>query len=151
LSASAREDKLWTPPDETHSDDALLLSQWASGEYWERQKVATRHRPPRPEGVEKKIRTLVDTDYGANLLAWETVRDAILDLPDPERHPNKVQTHRFQPGARLCRHTGGPPHRPTDGKSPYPTSISLCMEKQLLPQKYFYIILCFEISYQMYP
>ena len=51
----ADEDKLWT-----HSADALLLSQWASGEYWVLHKLATRHRPPRPAGVEKKIRTLVD-------------------------------------------------------------------------------------------
>lgn len=109
----ADEDKLWTPPDETHSADALLLSQWASGEYWERHKVATRHRPPRPEGVEKKIRTLIDADYGANLLAWKTVRDAISDLPDPERHPNKVQAHRFQPGARAyVGHTGSPLDEP---------------------------------------
>ena len=109
----ADEDKLWTPPAETHSADALLLSQWASGEYWERHKVATRHRPPRPEGVEKKIRTLVDADYGANLLAWKTVRDAISDLPDPERHPNKVQAHRFQSGARAyVGHTGSPLDEP---------------------------------------
>ena len=85
----ADEDKVWVPPAETHSSDALLLSQWASGEYWERHKVATRHRPPQPEGIEKKIRTLVDADYGANLLAWKTVRDAICDLPDPERPPTR--------------------------------------------------------------
>lgn len=109
----ADEDKLWTPPAETHSGDALLLSQWASGEYWERHKVATRHRPPRPEGVEKKIRKLIDTDYGTNLLAWKTVRDEISDLPDPERHPNKVQAHRFQPGARAyVGHTGSPLDEP---------------------------------------
>jgi len=28
----ADEDKPWTPPDETHSADALLLSQWAPGD-----------------------------------------------------------------------------------------------------------------------
>jgi DNA (cytosine-5)-methyltransferase 1 len=109
----ADQDTLWTPPAETHSSDALLLSQWASSEYWERHKVATRHRPPRPEGVDKKIRTLIDTDYGANVVAWKTVRDAICDLPDPERQPNKVQAHRFQPGARTyAGHTGSPMDEP---------------------------------------
>ena len=109
----ADQDTLWTPPAETHSSDALLLSQWASSEYWERHKVATRHRPPRPEGVDKKIRTLIDTDYGANVVAWKTVRDAICDLPDPEGHPNKVQAHRFQPGARAyVGHTGSPLDEP---------------------------------------
>ena len=109
----ADQDKVWMPPAETHSSDALLLSQWASGEYWERHKVAARQRPPRPEGIDNKIRKLIDTDYGANLLAWRTVRDAICDLPDPERFPNKVQAHRFQPGARAYPgHTGSPLDEP---------------------------------------
>ena len=51
VGSRADEDKLWTPPAETHSADTLLLSQWASGKYWERHKVATRHRP---EDVEIK-------------------------------------------------------------------------------------------------
>lgn len=49
----ADEDKLWTPPTETHSADASL-SQWASEEYWERHKVAARNRPPRPEGATRR-------------------------------------------------------------------------------------------------
>jgi DNA (cytosine-5)-methyltransferase 1 len=109
----ADQDKVWIPPAETHSSDALLLSQWASGEYWERHKVAARQRPPRPDGIDTKIRKLIDADYGANLLAWRTVRDAICDLPDPERFPNKVQAHRFQPGARAyAGHTGSPLDEP---------------------------------------
>ena len=47
------------------------------------------------------------------MLAWETVRDAISDLPDPERYPNAVQAHRFQPGARsYAGHTGSPLDEP---------------------------------------
>lgn len=109
----ADQGKIWQPPAETHSSDALLLSQWGSSEYWERHKVATRQRPPKPAGVEKKISALIDTDYGSNLLAWRTVRDAIADLPDPERFPGKVQAHRFQPGARIYPgHTGSPLDEP---------------------------------------
>lgn len=108
----ADDDKLWTPPAETHSADALLLSQWASGGILGAAQGG--HAPPaaRPEGVKRKLRTLVDADYGANLLAWKTVREAICDLPDPERHPHKVQAHRFQPGALLCR-----PHRQSAGRA----------------------------------
>ncbi|SDH48926.1 MULTISPECIES: DNA cytosine methyltransferase [unclassified Duganella] len=107
------EGKVWEPPAETHSSDALLLSQWGSSEYWERHKVATRQRPSKPAGAEKKISALIDTDYGSNLLAWRTVRDAIADLPDPERFPGKVQAHRFQPGARIYPgHTGSPLDEP---------------------------------------
>lgn len=109
----ADQGKIWQPPAETHSSDALLLSQWGSSEYWERHKVATRQRPPKPAGVEKKISALIDTDYGSNLLAWRTVRDAMADLPDPERFPGKVQAHRFQPGARIYPgHTGSPLDEP---------------------------------------
>lgn len=109
----ADEGKVWEPPAETHSSDALLLSQWGSSEYWEQHKVAARQRPPKPAGIEKKIRALIDTDYGSNLLAWRTVRDATSDLPDPERFPGKVQAHRFQPGARIYPgHTGSPLDEP---------------------------------------
>lgn len=109
----ADEGKVWEAPAETHSADALLLSQWGSNEYWDRHKVAARHRPSKPAGIEKKISTLIDMDYGGNLLAWRTVRDAISDLPDPERFPGKVQAHRFQPGARTYPgHTGSPLDEP---------------------------------------
>lgn len=109
------QDKIWEFPAETHSNDALLLSQWANGEYWERHRVATKHRPAKPEGMDKKIRAILESDASANVLAWQTVRDAIADLPDPERHPNKelVQAHRFQPGARsYAGHTGSPLDEP---------------------------------------
>jgi len=109
----ADQDVSWQFPAETHSSDALLLSQWASGSYWERHRVATRNRPPKPEGIEKKIKAIVDADDDANILAWHTVRDAICDLPDPERYPGKVQAHRFQPGARsYVGHTGSPLDEP---------------------------------------
>ncbi|GJJ05319.1 cytosine-specific methyltransferase [Duganella rhizosphaerae] len=110
------ENKVWTFPAETHSSDALLLSQWAKGgDYWKRHKVALKDRPERPEGVDKKIRILLDSDPDANVLPWETVRDAISDLPDPERYPNNrdFQAHRFQPGARTyVGHTGSPLDEP---------------------------------------
>ena len=102
-------------PEPTHSHDALLLSQWGSGEYWERHRVAKRARPPRPEGVEKKLATLMARDSASILLPWETVRDAISDLPDPEKRPDVelVQAHRFQPGARSYPgHTGSPLDEP---------------------------------------
>lgn len=109
----ADQDKLWQAPDETHSNDALLLSQWGSGDYWDRHQVAARHRPAKPDGIENKIRKLIDSDFGSNVLAWRTVRDAICDLPDPERFPGKVQAHRFQPGARTyVGHTGSPMDEP---------------------------------------
>ncbi|WP_317201596.1 DNA cytosine methyltransferase [Janthinobacterium sp.] len=105
----------WVFPAETHSHDALLLSQWGNGEYWERHRVAAKHRPAKPEGLERKLAALADADFAAMALPWETVRDAISDLPDPEKHPGReqVQAHRFQPGARsYAGHTGSPLDEP---------------------------------------
>lgn len=102
-------------PEPTHSQEALLLSQWSSGEYWERHRVAKRMRPPQPEGMAEKLDSLVKRHSARILLPWETVRDAIGDLPDPEKRPDVelVQAHRFQPGARSYPgHTGSPLDEP---------------------------------------
>lgn len=106
-------DQSWDFPVETHSHDALLLSQWGGGDYWERHKVAKRNRPAQPDGLEKKLTVLAARGPAALLSPWQTVRDAIFDLPDPERYPDRVQAHRFQPGARsYAGHTGSPMDEP---------------------------------------
>ena len=95
----------WSFPAPTHSRDELLFQQWISGEYWERHRIAKRHRPERPSGFEVK------TD-GSSLplhLArpWRTVRDALADLPMPSLEAPRIANHRFQPGARpYPGHTG---------------------------------------------
>lgn len=102
-------------PNTTHSQEDLLISQWKTGEYWERHRVAKKNRPIKPDGIEKKLATLMDRDESHILLPWRTVRDAIADLPDPERNPELeiIQAHRFQPGARsYAGHTGSPLDEP---------------------------------------
>jgi DNA (cytosine-5)-methyltransferase 1 len=92
----------WSFPDATHSADALMYSQWGSGDYWEELRVPKRERPPAP------------SDYVLNALPimarWRTVRDAIHDLPEPtSKGASRVPNHRFQPGARsYVGHTGSP-------------------------------------------
>jgi DNA (cytosine-5)-methyltransferase 1 len=102
----------WSFPAATHSQDALLWSQWRGGEYWERHKVTTRKRP---ENGKAKARALGLVD--ATLLKpWRTVRDVTADLPDPELHPRlaaEFSNHRFQPGARsYAGHIGSPLDEP---------------------------------------
>jgi DNA (cytosine-5)-methyltransferase 1 len=101
----------WNFPEPTHSADALLWSQWRSREYWDGHKVC----PGSPN-------TKVFARAGAiaekpTLTPWRTVRDAISDLPDPERHPRSAArylNHRFQPGARsYVGHTGSPLDEPS--------------------------------------
>jgi DNA (cytosine-5)-methyltransferase 1 len=102
----------WAFPDETHSQDALLWSQWQTGEYWDTHKVSKRQRP---EGGKGQLRAM-SLKEKPPLGPWLTVRDAISDLPDPETKPHaaaKYHNHRFQPGARSYPgHTGSPLDEP---------------------------------------
>ena len=105
----------WNFPEGGCSEDALLKSQWVSGEYWERHEVSKRQRPPvfgRQAARVEKLRegSLFDSDK----LPWLTVRDAIGDLPDPEkRQRNSIANHTFNPGARsYLGHTGSPLDEP---------------------------------------
>lgn len=99
----------WDFPRETHSLDALLYDQWVSGKYWERHKVPVRSRPQIPSS----FASVVDRLRGLNLRPmqrpWKTLRDALVDLPDPEKKPSAeiAHNHRFQPGAKAyAGHTG---------------------------------------------
>ncbi|MCC6364230.1 MAG: DNA cytosine methyltransferase [Bryobacterales bacterium] len=100
----------WSFPDETHSQDALLVSQWLTGEYWERHKVPQKHRPPKPPWVESRI---AEAPLFSRR-AWLTVRDRIADLPDPGSSlACSVPNHGLQAGARIyAGHTGSPLDEP---------------------------------------
>ena len=103
-------------PAATHSQEMLLHDQWGTeGTYWDRHRVARRHRPAKPEGIERRLHGSMELDPATVALPWRTVRDAIADLPDPERRPDVelVAAHRFQPGARsYAGHTGSPLDEP---------------------------------------
>jgi DNA (cytosine-5)-methyltransferase 1 len=102
-------------PAETHSQHALLLSQWQSGDYWERHQVAQKDRPIFPDAVDRIIKVSEKINAESERAPWLTVRDAISDLPDPETDPRAllVQAHKFQPGARIYPgHTGSPLDEP---------------------------------------
>src|SRR5579859_1742358 len=105
----------WSFPEGSHSEDSLLRTQFITGEYWERHKVAKRYRTalsPQLHPRIKKFRT--DPLFGTSKSPWLTVRDAISDLPDPERFPrNGIPNHKFNPGARSYPgHTGSPLDEP---------------------------------------
>jgi DNA (cytosine-5)-methyltransferase 1 len=103
----------WSFPDGTHSEDALLRDQWITGDYWERHRFARRQRPITPVRFARRIERLRNGDMFAGL-PWGTVRDAIADLPDPEKNPlNGISNHVFNAGARSYPgHTGSPLDEP---------------------------------------
>jgi DNA (cytosine-5)-methyltransferase 1 len=99
----------WTFPKPTHSQEALHWDQWGTGAYWERHQIS-----------KKKRRSLMGNAARLPLFApiedpWQTVRDAIGDLPDPEMTPDSEGffNHRHNPGARSYPgHTGSPMDEP---------------------------------------
>ncbi len=99
-------------PRETHSREALLWAQNGSGEYWDRHGVATGERP-----TDLKAKFLISRYCEvSDALPWHTTRDALCDLPDPEKSRGslaKFPDHRFQAGARsYAGHTGSPLDQP---------------------------------------
>lgn len=100
----------WSFPEPTHSRDVLLHSQWVTGEYWERHRVAPKKRPKKPASTQALLEMLDHRE------SWRTVRDAIADLPEPQTNgkSNGVLNHRFQAGARpYPGHTGSPVDEPS--------------------------------------
>lgn len=91
-------DAEWSFPQATHSAGALWLAQ-ENGSYWERHKVARKHR-------DFRVRAASDSDV--SLKPWRTVRDALRGLPEPTLNGStKYLNHVLQPGARSYPgHTG---------------------------------------------
>jgi len=85
--------------------EAIDYSQWVTGEYWDEYKIAAKHRPEIPKTDKSKVDVLRTGYIFSPLpaLRWNTVRDAIWDLPDP-RDKGKaiyVPNHEFRNGASV--------------------------------------------------
>ena len=100
----------WTFPDGNYSKDALLFSKYISGEYWDIHKISAGHRS-QPTAADVKKAEMFARKYAGVVSApkpWQTVRDAISDLPDPQSEEALlIPNHVFRPGARsYAGHTG---------------------------------------------
>lgn len=108
----------WTFPQKTHSQDALLIEQWVTGEYWERHEIPKRHRLQKPAKLASRIAALAMERPGnlfdAPTQPWRTVRDVLKGLPDPELEDClSFLNHAHNPGARAyVGHTGSPMDEP---------------------------------------
>jgi DNA (cytosine-5)-methyltransferase 1 len=105
----------WSFPAPTHSRNALLHSQWSSGEYWERHAVSKRSRPACPSLLPDFGDDELGLGLSFGLQPWQTVRDAISNLGEPARFAKdaEIPNHILQPGARSYPgHTGSPLDEP---------------------------------------
>nr|VFJ92496.1 MAG: DNA (cytosine-5)-methyltransferase 1 [Candidatus Kentron sp. H]VFJ93390.1 MAG: DNA (cytosine-5)-methyltransferase 1 [Candidatus Kentron sp. H]VFK00194.1 MAG: DNA (cytosine-5)-methyltransferase 1 [Candidatus Kentron sp. H] len=100
----------WSFPRPTHSLDTLLYSQWVSGEYWDRHGIPKSKRPDMPARLRNRIMNLSDRLFPLEEKPWRTVRDALMDVPDPrDESAREFYNHAFQDGARTYKgHTGSP-------------------------------------------
>ncbi|MBS9535096.1 DNA cytosine methyltransferase [Mycobacterium sp. M1] len=99
----------WSFPDPSHSRAALMHSQWVTGDYWDRHKVAKKNRPEARPSTLRAAQASAELEHA--LRPWRTVRDALLGLPEPTRNGSrKYLNHVLQPGARSYPpgHTGSP-------------------------------------------
>jgi DNA (cytosine-5)-methyltransferase 1 len=99
-------DASWSFPDPTHSKDALRFAQEVDGSYWDEHEIAPKHRPQTNLWEKGKVVRLADRQYG--LKRWQTVRDAIKDLPAPQSNAAAIaKNHDFRGGARAyAGHSG---------------------------------------------
>jgi DNA (cytosine-5)-methyltransferase 1 len=101
----------WSFPEETHSFDALLEEQWVTGDYWERHRIPKNKRTSPASALQRRIEKLRHSNERPSLYSkpWRTVRDALIDIPDPREGEGRFRNHRFQPGAKQYPgHTGSP-------------------------------------------
>lgn len=99
----------WSFPEETHSQEALFIDQWVTGDYWERHRILKKNRPSPSLANAAKIQQLRRQNEPPIAQSWRTVRDALVGLPDPERTTGIYGDHRYQSGARsYAGHTGSP-------------------------------------------
>jgi DNA (cytosine-5)-methyltransferase 1 len=98
----------WSFPSRTHSESRLLYDMHISGEYWKKHRI----NPSSHKDISSKKLGKVSSVYRMNELyeplemPWQTVRDALVDVPDP-RSDHGIADHIFKDGARVyAGHTG---------------------------------------------
>jgi DNA (cytosine-5)-methyltransferase 1 len=97
----------WSFPATKYSEDALLFSQWVTHEYWDNHRISRKNRPLITTSLAQRVMKMEEPK---GIGRWQTVRDAITDLPNPGiARKEEILNHCVQPGARIYPgHTGSP-------------------------------------------
>lgn len=85
----------WDFPKPTHSEDALLWSQFITGDYWTKHDISNTYNT----NIAQQVALSLNKKYGLwtpDLLPWATIRDSVSDLAE-----NDFKSSKEYPG-----HTG---------------------------------------------
>ena len=99
----------WSFPQETHSLDSLLWSQFVSFDYWERHGMKPSTIEHLDQRTQHRVRQLIQqpTLFAPPLKPWKTVRDQIGELPEPDPEGSFDSEHVLKKGAKAYPgHTG---------------------------------------------
>lgn len=100
----------WSFPRATHSNESLLRAKFVTGTYWNKHQLPP---PNPPAAMQARLQTLASGQLFEWDERWQTVRDALMGLPDPRNQDNQEPNHRWQAGARIYPgHTGSPLDEP---------------------------------------
>jgi DNA (cytosine-5)-methyltransferase 1 len=97
----------WSFPAPTHSNDSLLWSKYVTFEYWDHHGLKHPDIDPKIKRVVNKLHSTYGL-FAPTEIPWQTVRDAISDLPEPKKEGSStVLNHEFKEGAKTYPgHTG---------------------------------------------
>lgn len=98
----------WIFPKKTHSEEKLLWDMYVTEDYWDRHKISLKNRSIQTNFIKDRVNRLKDQFemFAPEIKPWVTVRDALVDVPDPRKTKN-IPDHIFRDGARIyAGHTG---------------------------------------------
>jgi DNA (cytosine-5)-methyltransferase 1 len=104
----------WCFPDETHSEDSLLWAKFVTQKYWEKHEIKPSEGDLLSMDFEKKRLIQKQGFFPPILKPWLTVRDAIMDLPNPQKIKDYHPEHYYRGGAKTyAGHTGSEIDQPS--------------------------------------
>ena len=96
----------WKFPAPTHTQEALVWDKHVSQDYWARHGVR-RVAEPASQTEARILERVREKKKRPKGRPWQTVRDALSDLPPPSKRSEPLQGHWQHPGARVYdNHTG---------------------------------------------
>ena len=99
----------WAFPAKTHSLESLLHQQFGSGDYWERHGIIEPDVSIYDPQMSKRISKLKaqGSMFDLPLRPWPTVRDQLVDVPEPDYAGDFHREHIRRDGAKIYPgHTG---------------------------------------------